>query len=198
MAAVNPISLAGPWHEGYALDRHTISSVYLGVDELGRDRYETTRSEIGELLFQLRYRNDVAVLPKLVDAAVVFIVNTWKLAGKVNALIPVPPSNTARRQQPVLQLAQGIGHGLDLPVLDTSLKKIKPTPQLKDLLDYQQRVNVLADAFVVDSKVTQGLTVLLVDDLFQSGATLSALTRVLMGPGQASAVYVLALTKTRS
>jgi competence protein ComFC len=197
MAEINPISLAGPWREGYSLDRHTVSSVYLGLDEFGHDRFETKRSEIGELLFRFKYRNDGAMLPDLVQAAVGFIQDGWRLSAKVNGIIAVPPSSTTRRQQPVQQLARGIGRELGLPVLEGAVRKVKATPQLKDFSDYQQRVNVLADAFVVDSSLTKGLALLVVDDLFQSGATLSALSRVLLGPGQAAEVYVLTLTKTR-
>jgi len=47
------------------------------------------------------------------------------------------------------------------------------------------------------SKPVAGKAVLLFDDLFRSGATLNAVTRVLYEQGQCSDVYALALTRTR-
>lgn len=55
MVNINPKKLAGRWRAGYALDHHTTSSVYLGDDELGHPAFDTKRSEIGELLYQLKY-----------------------------------------------------------------------------------------------------------------------------------------------
>lgn len=50
--------LEGSWDLGYALHKHTLSSVYLGDDEYGHPRFDTTRSEPGESLYQLKYRGD--------------------------------------------------------------------------------------------------------------------------------------------
>ncbi len=35
---------------------HTISSTFLGYNEYGHAQYDTTRSTLGELLYQLKYR----------------------------------------------------------------------------------------------------------------------------------------------
>jgi phosphoribosylpyrophosphate synthetase len=44
----------------------------------------------------------------------------------------------------------------------------------------------------------KGKNVLLFDDLYRSGATFNAITRVLYEKGMVNKVYILALTKTRS
>ncbi len=49
--------LEGNWVAGFAFDLHTLSSEYLGQDEYGHDRYNNTRSEIGELVYQLKYQS---------------------------------------------------------------------------------------------------------------------------------------------
>jgi hypothetical protein len=62
--AINPARLQGPWVEGYVLDRHTISSIPTG------DPYypcETKRTELGELLFQFKYRNKLEAMGGIVD-----------------------------------------------------------------------------------------------------------------------------------
>jgi len=74
---------------------------------------------------------------------------------------------------------------------------VKSTAQLKDVFDFQKRAQLLADAFSVDKEKTKGRRLLLFDDLYRSGATASAIARLLIGQGDASAVYLLTLTRTR-
>ena len=53
---VHPVPIDGPWIEGFVLDRHVISSVPIGY--LGEHtQFDTTRSALGELVYQLKYRN---------------------------------------------------------------------------------------------------------------------------------------------
>jgi len=79
------------------------------------------------------------------------------------------------------------------------VKKIKDTPELKNIADFEDRKKVLQDAFTVKPVgVLSGQTVLLFDDLYRSGATLSSLTTVLYNQGKAKSIKVLTLTKTRS
>lgn len=41
------IEIKGNWKKGFAYDVHTLDSVYMGVDEVGRARWDATRSEMG-------------------------------------------------------------------------------------------------------------------------------------------------------
>ena len=53
---VHPEPIDGPWIEGFVLDRHVISSRPIGY--VGEHmQFETTRSALGELVYQLKYRN---------------------------------------------------------------------------------------------------------------------------------------------
>jgi hypothetical protein len=53
---MNPAEVRGAWRHGWTLDVHTISSEFLGYDQNGHPQFETTRSPLGELLYQLKYR----------------------------------------------------------------------------------------------------------------------------------------------
>ena len=75
--------------------------------------------------------------------------------------------------------------------------KIKNTAQLKDVFDYAERIKILKDAFSVDATRTKGKCILLLDDLYRSGATVGAITRLLTITGRARDVYLLTLTQTR-
>ena len=73
MAAINPRKITGNWVSGYALDLHTLSSVHLGVNEAGLDVFDTTRSEMGELLYRLKYNGDKTAAKEIVDTAAAFV-----------------------------------------------------------------------------------------------------------------------------
>jgi len=60
------IKLEGNWKNGLAFDVHTLSSTYLGVNEYGYNQWESTRCEIGELLYQLKYRADARKVLKII------------------------------------------------------------------------------------------------------------------------------------
>jgi predicted amidophosphoribosyltransferase len=108
MTTTKPIKLPGNWFEGYALDIHTVRSIFKGHDEYGHEVFETQRSEIGELLYQLKYKSDRSKVNEIVSVSVGFLVRHWQGNKNIEAIIPVPPSKS-RTFQPVIQLAKGIG-----------------------------------------------------------------------------------------
>src|SRR2546423_10521382 len=99
MAKVEPRKIAGSWTSGYVLDLHTLSSILVGYDQFGHPQFDTTRSEIGELLFRLKNRSDKSTVTELVDAAAHFI-HSWGV--EFSGIIPMPPSKAYRTFQPVL------------------------------------------------------------------------------------------------
>lgn len=191
---IHPIKLEGNWEVGYALDVHTVSSQFLGYDECGTGMFDTERSQVGELLYRLKYRSDKSVIPDIVR-----LVTDFASFKTVDVIVPVPPTHTNRPFQPVLELAKAIGAKLNLPVLTDVVIKIKDTPELKNVEEPEEREEILRGAFRVRPVGRlSGKTVLLFDDLYRSGATLSSLTSVLYDQGKAKCVKVLTLTKTRS
>ena len=125
--------------------------------------------------------------------------HSWKIAEIVDAIIPVPPSNSGRRIQPVIEIAKGVSFNLQIPVYRNVLAKVEETPELKDVFEYKQRLKLLKDAFAIeDVTKTSKKTILVLDDLYRSGATVDAIVRTLFAEGKVSKVYVLALTRTRS
>ena len=197
MINVSPIKLSGNWFEGFALDLHTLSSEFSGYDEFGHEVFDTKRSEIGELLYRLKYKPDQSSLKEILDVTVNFLSNEWKISRILDGILPVPPSRK-RAFQPVIEVSRGISSQLRVPLHEDFLIKVKETPELKNVFDYQKRTESLNDAFVTKNLSLTGRNVLLFDDLYRSGATCYAITRVLYEKGKVGKVYVLALTKTRS
>lgn len=194
-AEINPRKLHGPWKDGYALDFHTLSSVFIGHDAYGRAQFDTKRSPVGELLYRLKYGNDRKAIPELIEAIMEFWAS-WK--PSVDAVIPAPPSNLGRRNQPVIAIATGLAEALHVPVYTEALSKAKNTPELKNVFGYDERVEALEGVFSVSAEKTAGKGILLFDDLYRSGATAGTIAQVLNSAGKARAVYLLTLTRTRS
>ena len=191
--AMNPRRIVGNWRSGYALDVHTTSSTYLGVNEFGYEMFDTKRSELGELLYRMKYQGDRSAAAGIVEAAVAVLKRS---RNKFDVLVPVPPSGK-RSVQPVLILAKGIGKALNLPVADC-VSATRPTTQLKGVMDPEKRRELLEGLYSVERVHTRRKSVLLFDDLYRSGATMNAITELLMTKGRAEAVRVLTITRTRS
>ena len=193
MAGVNPKRITGNWVSGYALDIHTISSTHLGINEAGHDIFDTKRSELGELLYRLKYNGDQIAAKEIIEAAAAFVKPS---VAKFDLIVPVPPSGI-RNVQPVIILARGIGAAIGLPVVEC-VTTTRPATQLKGVIGAERRNELLAGLHAVDAECTRGKRILLFDDLFRSGATMNAITDLLMHAGQAASVRALTITRTRS
>jgi competence protein ComFC len=193
MANFAPRTIIGTWRKGYALDVHTLSSTPLGHNEFGHMQFDTKRSEMGDLLYKLKYNGDKNSVAEIVDAVEKLMIE-WK--PMVDILVPVPPS-TRRAVQPVLVLAEAISQRLGIP-LANCVTRTRDIPQLKSVFDLDERLKLLDGLHVVDESATQGKRVLLFDDLYRSGATMNAITSELYGKGKASEVFALTITRTRS
>lgn len=189
---INPVKLAqGPWVEGYTLDYHSISSTPTGDPYY---RFATKRTDLGELLFRLKYRNGgAAALTDIADTVEDFF-KKWH--SPVEAIVAAPPSRN-RITQPVVELVRELGKRLGLQVIEGAIVKSKATPQMKDIDDWTERQKALANAVQAGNKDVKGKSVLLLDDLTESGSTLRRSAQVLMEQGEANAVYALVLTRTR-
>lgn len=190
---LHPQGIKGPWQAGVVLDWHTVASQVIGQNEFGYPIFDNTRSEIGELLYQFKYRNDQNALQQIVRATIDYLGE--KVKGRIDVILPVPPSKPTRTI--TSQIAQGLANGLHVSFSGTALTKNKNTSELKSVTDPEERRKALEGAFKADKQQLEGKSVLLVDDVYRSGATLSTAAEVVTGQGKAKAVYVLAITRTR-
>jgi predicted amidophosphoribosyltransferase len=186
--------IPGRWRQGYALDYHIVRSEFLYHDEYGHPVFESERSEIGELLYRLKYRADTTVVEELADSAARFV-KSW--SPEVDLIVPVPASRS-RFMQPVLVFGEAFAARLDLTFCDGCLRKTREAPELKNVHEYNERLALLEGLFEVDRGLVHGAGVLLIDDLYRSGATLNAAADALLDLGAAAEIFALALTRTRS
>lgn len=185
---VHPVPMDGPWIEGFVLDRHVISSVPIGY--LGEHmQFDTTRSALGELVYQLKYRN--GPLNDIVDTTVAFVNERWN--GVIDCVVSPPPS-LHRTKQPAVLIAAGIAAALGVPAAPAAAVKATATPQMKNVA-LHERGPLLSAAIQAGTDAVQGQRILLIDDLWETGSTLRRVAEVL---GQMGATEVRALAMTRT
>jgi competence protein ComFC len=186
---VHPEPIEGPWIEGFVLDRHVVSSRPIGY--LGEHmQFETTRSPLGELVYQLKYRNGRP--DDIIETAVAFVKERW--SGLTDCVVPPPPS-LHRTKQPAVLIAEGIAASLGVPSLPSAAIKATATQQMKNV-PLHERAPLLSAAIQAGPDSVQGRRVLLVDDLWETGSTLRRVAEVL-GQMGASAIRTVAMTRTK-
>ena len=176
----HPRPLVGSWQKGWALGFHSRIS---GAD--------WSRSGVGDLTYRLKYDSDTTVLPALVQQTLDLFAAHPEM-GQADFIIPVP-SSTERKVSPVHAFCEVLAGKIRIPVQGIVAKARQTQPQKEMQTLAQKRANV-AGAFSMRGDVSQK-RILLVDDLFDSGATLDEITKLLLKHG-ASRVNVLTLTRT--
>jgi predicted amidophosphoribosyltransferase len=95
------------------------------------------------------------------------------------------------------EIAKAMGEHFGIEIIHALIKN-SGTSQIKDVGDPAEREKLLLETI----QLKEGLDfsnkkLLLIDDLYQSGSTLSVATSVLKDKGKAHKVFVLTMTKTR-
>lgn len=188
---INPIRIMGNWDEGYALDIHTIKSTPIGQDMYGHMKYDTERSEMGELLYGFKYKGIYDNLQGILNLAKPFL-DKWEALKTVDIVLPVPASKE-RDYQPAVEIAKSIAAYLNVSYTDEVLRKITE----KQSKDMDRDKKEMRGAIIAVKKVKKPHTVLLVDDLYSTGETLKECVRVLKQDKKIGRIYVLTMTKTR-
>lgn len=184
--------LQGPWNAGWALNKHMLRSTYLGDDEYGHARFESVRTDVGEATYQLKYRQDWGQAQHLARALLDHVVPKF---AEIGFIVPMPAS-TARARQPVTEVAQALGALSGISVFPGLLRKASNGKSLKDLQTKEEKIEAIGDSFTVHDTIqgTGPWNVLVVDDLFHTGASMEAACAALRKYPKVRSVYVAALT----
>lgn len=178
----------------YAMDVHTIRSIYLGEDKYGRPEFDNTRSEIGELVYQLKYKYKEEVVYDIIKMINPFL-RRWKVINNVDLVIPVPPSKKDRKFQPVFLISEKIAESLNKPIDLELLEKID-LKQLKNL-GPEEKAKVISGSILKHKEFERNVNILVIDDLYESGSTLRETCDVLRKDRYVKNIYVLTMTKTK-
>jgi ComF family protein len=106
-----------------------------------------------------------------------------------------PERERERRFNQAAVLARALGKGSRLPLDEQSLVRVTHTARHRAGMDRRARRETVEDAFrVTRPRLVEGRSILLVDDVFTTGATASACARALKEAG-ASEVFVLTVAR---
>jgi predicted amidophosphoribosyltransferase len=189
---VKPI--IGNWDLGYSLDKHTIKSTHIGYWASGKKRWDTERPEAGEALFQLKYRSDYSKIPLIANQ---MFISFGSFFPDTDFIVPIP-SSTERQIQPVTEIAKSLANMMGIVCIENLLIKIKQTPKMKDGESKSEKSTALSNAFSVQDIFGNGsYNVLIIDDIFDTGATLEEVTKELRKYHKIGKIYVATVTRKR-
>ncbi len=191
----NKMRITGNWDRGYVLDWHTKKSEFLQYNEFGHPEFNTMRTEIGEAIFRLKYRQDKMQIDPLAETMVINLRSDFQTASFI---VPMPPSKK-RTFQPAIELAKRVSEIMKLPFFENLLLKDGTTPQMKDIQTTEERTKILIECFYINDSIKNSGSwdVLVIDDLFSSGASFSAATRVLRSYNKVNKIFVAAFSRTK-
>lgn len=190
---IHPIKLIGNWDVGYALDQHVITSERVGEDPFGRPVFNNTYSEIGSLLKHFKYRGRLDFLAEIVSTIELFLQSHPEMAD-YETIIPVPPSKL-RVYQPTCEICEALADSLGKYYINDILVK-EPGVESKNLSIEEK--SILSGTIQQKYHAKRKNSVLLVDDIYKSGATLTECVRVLREDPLIDKIFVLTITKTKN
>lgn len=184
--------IRGPWRDGWVLDKHIIRSTFKGNDEYGHAQFDTLRTEVGEATYQLKYQGDWSQAAPLAQEIADHILSKYPTIGFI---VPMPAS-TPRARQPVTEVANELGRLTGIPVMDNVLAKARGGKKLKDIVDKAEKLEAIGDSFSVNDGIsTDGKwNVLVVDDLYHTGASMESACYALRQYSKVKEIYVASLT----
>ncbi|WP_158161730.1 ComF family protein [Grimontia hollisae] len=196
---VNVKEITGVWDLGYSLDKHIVSSTYIGENQWGHAQFDTVRTDVGEAVFLLKYRGDFT---QCTDIAQSINDNILPKLPSISFIVAMPPSKV-RPKQPVQEIALELGNIAGKLCINGLLVKSKSTPQMKDIASREERIELLMEAFEIDDKVVAetlpetGYNVLIIDDLYDTGTSLEAATQTLRQCDKIDKIFVATATRKR-
>jgi ComF family protein len=121
-------------------------------------------------------------------------------AWQADLILPVPLHSRRLRwrgfNQSVL-LARQVSRAYGIPMNPVLLRRVKETPPQTQLSEEERRRNVRGAFALARGRSVDGKNILLIDDVYTSGATVNECSRTLKKSG-AKRVYVLTLTRAVS
>ena len=189
---INPMIIEGNWKEGYTLDYFMLESNYKGEDIFGYPIFDVKYSEIGKAMNELKYHKEYNKAIEIANIVTKFIKEEWKIADKIDGIIATPPTYS-REIQPLFQVVKHLGENLQKPISLDFFRKLS-SEELKKL-PQEKKMELFKNSIIKERKLTKRGNMLLVDDIFSTGATLRNLCELLKEDIYVDDIYVLTICK---
>jgi len=182
LEASGPLELPGPWPRGVALGMYS----RLGGDSEGE------KTEVGDVLSRFKYGGE-GRLGRVLGEGLARALADGPGYEDVEVVIHIPATRRRRGPDAACGLATVVGRGLRVRCLPRLMARTRRTALQKDLVEWGDKRQNVAGAFRVRrAELVRGRKVLLVDDVYDSGATLEEGWRVLMAAGAREVVVATA------
>lgn len=151
------------------------------------------QKEVKLSMYRFKYSNRREYASFYADAAAEAC-GEWIRCHKFEAIVPIPMYPGKKRSRGYNQaevFAKELGRVLRIRVDNKVVRRVKNTKPLKSLSERQRKDN-LKGAFQVDTNIVKYSKILLVDDIYTTGATVDAVAEVLQKAG-VKEVYFLGI-----
>ena len=185
---ISPID--GIFDFGLTLDQHSRP-----LDSNYARHLDDKRTKMGEFVYRYNYRFEKDLCFPLADIVSEIIKNDPILAS-AELILTVPPSFTSRPFDPMSVLAEEVSKRISILHRKDIFERTRITRLQKHLFSRKEKIENVKGAFrVKNPELVKGRRILLIDEIYDSGATLNELSRILKSSG-ATKVFVLILTQT--
>jgi len=149
------------------------------------------RSRTGRLVRASKYEDGGPFAASLIARAVEVLRSHYPIQT-IDGIVSVPPTRSGML---VEDFARQVATELGVSYLSV-LEKVRVTQEQKYLSNWLQKADNVKGAFVVHpSRLVEGQTLLLIDDIYDSGYMIREVAHTLMQAG-AKAVYPFTITRT--
>jgi len=142
--------------------------------------------ELKDIVLLLKYRRFAVLARPLAAFAEAALAEEDGLWIEADALVPVPLHKARERERGFNQsraIAKELGRRMGFPLHDRNLVRVRDTPPQASLEAGERQGNVRNAYAVRDPRRIAGRTLVLVDDVYTTGATLRECSRVLAAAG---------------
>ncbi len=153
------------------------------------------RTELGQLLFEYKYQTKYGNVEQLAVQVSRFIKH-HPLYQTADFIVPVPVNDSSRPFDLVGRLAELAGTMANIPVLGNMLQKTRGSVSQRTLRDQRTKQDNVQGLYnCLNSSLIKGRSIVLFDDIYDTGASMADAARALCEAGSKQ-VYALTMTRT--
>ncbi len=172
-----PLVLKGDFNLGFALGKYS----------------EEKKTKLGKLIYHFKYKRDKKACEILVNLSSQFLMQNYP---DFDIIVPVPPAIASTHFFVNRFFSRNLAERLQKPLENKLIQRIRFATEQKDFRNLTGEKSNVKDCFRISQPdKLEGKTVLLIDDIYDSGATVNEVSGLLKS-ALAQKVFVFTIAKT--